>query len=88
MYIVFDFIEREFDFVDTEKQAKEKAEKALNYYRDEAATDGWPEDIEKSIGYAKVKMQSKITKTIKRKDYREDEWPYGDFDEICYVDLV
>lgn len=87
MYIVFDFINRDFDFVGTEKQAEEKAEEALNYYRGEAATGGWPEDIEKSIGYAKIIAQSKITKTEKKEDCDEEDWPY-DFDEICYVDLV
>ena len=86
MYIVFDFVNNDFDFMDTEKQAKKQAEETLEYYRGEAATDGWPDNIEKSIGYAEVKMMSKITKTETKEEYGED-WPY-DFDEIWHIDLV
>jgi len=87
MYIVFDLIEPEYAFVHTEKQAKDKADEFLNLYRDEAESDGWPEDIEKSIGYAKVVAQSKVTKTETKDDYGDEPWPYL-HDEIWYIDIV
>ena len=89
MYIVFDLIENEFEVVDTEKEAIKLSEKYLKSYGDEAPTDGWPEDIVDSIGYAKIKARSKVTKTEKKSDFGEDDWPYNaDFDEIWYVEIV
>ncbi len=87
MYLVFDFIEHEFDVVDTEKEAIKKAGEALQFYKDGASTDGWPEDIVGSVGYAEIKADSRVTKTEKKSDVGEDDWPY-DYDEIWYVDLV
>ena len=87
MYLVFDRIENELALVDTEKQASAKAEEFLQYYRDEAAADGWPEDIVGSIGYAEIKADSRVTKTEKKSDVDEEDWPYF-YDEIWYVDLV
>ncbi len=87
MYIVFDLIENEFEVVDTEKEAITLSEKYLKSYGDEAPADGWPEDIVDSIGYAEIKARSKVTKTVKKSDVGEDDWPY-DFDEIWYVDIV
>jgi len=87
MYLVFDLIEHDFELVDTEKEASIQAEKYLQSYRDEAATDGWPEDIAGSVGYAEVKVNSQVTKTEKKSNIGEEDWPYS-FDEIWYVDLT
>ena len=87
MYLVFDFIEQEFDVVDTEKEAIERAEEILQSYRNDAPTDGWPDDIVESIGYAKIKARTRVTRVETKSDAGEDNWPY-DFDEIWYVDLV
>ena len=87
MYIVFDAIENEFEFVHTEKQAKDKAEEFLQLYRDEAPDNGWPEDIVDTISYAKIIVSSKVTKIDKFSHVDKEPWPYA-FDEIWYVDLV
>ncbi len=89
MYLVFDFIEHEFDFVDTKEKAIANIKEVLQLYRNDASTDGWPEDIVGSVGYAEIKADSRVTKTVKKSDFGEDDWPYNsDFDEIWYVDLV
>ncbi len=87
MYLVFDFIEHEFDFVDTKEKAIANIKEVLQLYKNDASTDGWPEDIVGSIGYAKVEARSKVTKIEKKSDVGEDDWPY-DYDEIWHVDLV
>ena len=84
-YLVFDLIEKEFEFTDSEEKAKGIAEGWLEYYRVDAADDGWPEDIVGNVGYAEVKFSSKVTKTEKRED-NPDDWPYL-YDEIWHVDL-
>ncbi len=87
MYIVFDFINSEFDLVETEKLASAKAKEALEFYRGEAATDGWPEDIVGSVGYAEIKADSRVAKIEKKSDVGEDDWPY-EYDEMWYVVLL
>ena len=87
MYIVFDLIESEYAFVNTHKEAKDKADEWLKHYQEHAQSDGWPEDIADSIGYAKIIAQSKVTKTEKKSDYGDEPWPYL-HDEIWYVDIV
>ena len=87
MYIVFDVIESEYVFVDTEDQAKEKAGEFLKYYQEQAQDDGWPEDIVSSVGYAKVIADSQITKTETKADHGDEPWPYL-HDELWYVDIV
>jgi len=87
MYIVFDMIESEYVFVHTEKQAKEQADKWLKHYQEEAQSDGWPEDIVSSVGYAKIIADSQVTKTETPADYGDEPWPYL-YDEIWYIDIV
>jgi hypothetical protein len=43
-----------FQFHDTAEAAKKEAEEALQYYADEAASDGWNEEVE-SICWGEVK---------------------------------
>ncbi len=87
MYIVFDLIESEYAFVDTKEKAIKGANEFLQVYKDEASTEGWPEDIVSSIGYAEIKADSRVTKTEKKSDFGDEPWPYL-HDEIWYVDIV
>ena len=87
MYIVFDLIESEYVFVDTEQAAKDQADKWMKHYKDGAWDEGWPEDIEGSVGYAKIIADSRVTKTETKADYGDEPWPYL-HDEIRYVDIV
>ena len=85
-YIAFDLIEKEFELAETEEKAKGIAEGYLEFYRVDAAVDGWPEDIVGKVGYAEVRESTKVTKTEKRED-NPDDWSYQ-YDEIWHVDLV
>ena len=86
MYIVFDLIENDFEILKTEKEAVVKADEWLERYQEEAQDEGWPENIEGSVGYAEVKARSIVTSTESKKD-NPDDWPYL-HDEIWYVNIV
>jgi len=64
-WIVFNFIDDYFELVETEEEAEGKAREILECYSRDIPNDKWPEDIEGSIGYAKVRMSTKITKIEK-----------------------
>ena len=90
-YFAFDRFENHFDLFDTEKEAKEEAEKMLDDYRDSAATDGWPEeDFSNYIGWGEVKESNVCVEAIKRTDYTNEEWEdmgFGAWDEINSYEL-
>ena len=65
-WVVFNCIDDEFELVETEEQAKSEVKETLKYYADEAHAARLPEirvpgGIERSIGYAKIVMSTKIT---------------------------
>lgn len=87
-WLVFDFIEHEFDLVGTEELAIKSANEILEIYRSDAC-EGWHEDMAGSIGYAEVKAISKMINLQKKDDFDENEyWPGGDNDEICDYGLT
>ncbi len=88
-WLAFDRLEGEYEFTDTEEEAKAEAKGMLKYYTDEASDEGWPEDIEGAIGYAEIKVITKSTLIEKKSDYAGEDWPWNpDHDEIWEVKLV
>ncbi len=85
-YFSFDSINGDYDFHETEEQAKKEAEKALDFYRGEASCDGWPDGIEESIGYGKLLglLETKWTKN--KEDFTKEEWE--DFGYSDTFDIV
>ena len=90
-YFSFDRFEGEYDFHETEKEAKESAENYLQTWRDEATDDGWPEDMENYIGYGKLFGISKETYRHDKKDFTEEEWEdkgySSDFDFVVDYEI-
>jgi len=65
-WVVFNCIDDEFELVETEEQAKSEVKETLKYYADKAHVARLPkirvpDGIERSIGYAKIVMSTKIT---------------------------
>lgn len=80
-YFSFDSINGEYNFHKTEEEAKKEAEKALDFYRDEASCDGWSDGFEEAIGYGKLIGLNKTQWTRKKEDYSEDEWDNFGYNE-------
>ena len=89
----FDEQEGEFNFFETEEEARKDAEDALDYYRDNAGSDGWPEN-EQCVGYGKLSalpVRCDIEtreEWEKEHDPEDDPWPYPDFDEVYDLQLA
>ena len=62
-----------FETHDTETAARERAEKALQYYKDEAAGDGWDEEVEQ-ICWGKCAQKVELL-------WRKDRPPKDQLDE-------
>ena len=73
-YFSFDAINGDFDLHKTEEEANKEAENALDFYRDNASEDGWPDGIVHSIGYGKLIGLCQTEWTRKKEDFTEDEW--------------
>lgn len=92
-YFSFDLFSGDYNFFESEEEAKHDAEKALKYYKDSAIDEGWPEeDFEDYIGYGKVLATNCMTSNYKRKDYSQEEWEedlgFSDrWDEVVDYDL-
>ena len=86
-YIVYDLEDRDFDFVESEQEARDLANDWLNAYRDNALADGWPEGFHAAIGYSQVVAHIVCCNEIIRDDYTKDQWAEmgynSDFDTIC-----
>ena len=71
-YFAYDETNYDFKFFETEEEAKKAAENYLEYYAEDASSEGWPEDI--NICYGKIMAQT-IKKIIEeKKDYTDEEW--------------
>lgn len=80
-----------FEFHDTAEQAKAECEKAFGYYQDEAAGDGWPENVDQ-LCWGEIKEQASLIKETNRPPSEEldedgydaegNDWRNGDFDNI------
>lgn len=89
-YFSWDFDGDGFQFWETAEEAKADAEAALQLYRDDASTDGWPEDIETLVLWGEIKERPWRGKAETRAAYEADgeEWPYSDaFDEVYDLQL-
>ena len=90
-YFSFDTINGDYEFHETEREAKKEAEKALDFYKDEAADDGWPDDMSKVIGYGKLIAVTHELWNHKKEDFTEEEWDeFGynsDFDIVSDYEL-
>lgn len=62
-----------FEMHDTEAAARERAEKALEYYKDEAAGDGWDEEVEQ-VCWGKCAQKVELL-------WRKDRPPKDQLDE-------
>ncbi len=90
-YIVFDLFEYEVIYKETEEEAIKEVENILDHYRDYASSDGWPEDFEDQVGYAKVVASNKQIDVQTREMWIEDypdedpeDSPFpSSFDEMC-----
>jgi len=49
-YFVYDCDQGDIETYETEEIALEKAEEALDYYRDNSTGDGWPEGFQIQVG--------------------------------------
>ena len=91
-YFAFDQYNGDYEFYDTEEEAKKAAEGFLQYYADDASIDGWPEDLTDSIGYGKVISTTRAEVTADRKDFTDEEWEdegYSlDFNKIVDYELT
>ncbi len=81
-YFSFDSINGDYDFHETEEEAKQEAEKALDFYRDNASSDGWPDGFSESIGYGKLIGLIQTAWTRKKEDYTEEEWDEFGYNEV------
>lgn len=78
-----------FETHDTESAARERAEKALDYYKDEAPSDGWNEEVTQ-VCWGKVSQQVQETMRKRRPPADQldesgcdkDGTPWGEWDEI------
>lgn len=82
-----------FETHDTEAAARERAEKALQYYKDEAAGDGWSDEVTQ-VCWGKVAQQVEETSRKQRPPDSEldcgvdkDGTIWGEWDEILDYDL-
>ena len=91
-YFAYDQYNGEYEFYDTEEEAKKAAEAFLQYYADDASGDGWPDDLTGSIGYGKVVSETEEEVTAEKKDFSDEEWEeegYNlDFDKIVDYKLT
>ena len=91
-WFVYDKINNEFEVVESGDQAREEAEQFLKYYRDNACSDGWPEDMRHAVGYGPVIVSSDYEIIASRDDYTDSEWEeegYGtEWDHVATSDLV
>ncbi len=85
-WIAFDLFEHDFEMVEDEKRARAIAERWLDDYRQDAPSDGWPEDMEGLIGCAQVRTATVETKCETQEEYkaRDEEWPYLDQWDAIY----
>jgi hypothetical protein len=78
-----------FETHDTESAARERAEKALDYYKDDAPSDGWSEEVTQ-VCWGKVSQQVQETMRKRRPPAAEldesgcdkDGTPWAEWDEI------
>lgn len=83
MYFVYDRVDGQYDFVETEEEAKKIAEDYLEHYSKDAAGEGWLEDMSESIGYGKVIAHDKETVIADKKNYTDEEWRDEGYSEEC-----
>ena len=89
-FFSYDYDGDGFQGWNTAKEAKADAEKALEAYRDEAGSEGWPEDIETLVLWGEIKEIPIVVNRETRADYDADdeEWPYSDaFEEVFDMQL-
>jgi hypothetical protein len=78
-----------FETHDTEQAARERAEKSLDYYKDDAPSDGWNEEV---TGICWGKVAQKVAETMRKTrppkeeldddGYDKDGTRWGEWDEI------
>ena len=71
---------------DTAEEAKKDAENALEACRDEAGSEGWPEDEETCVIWGKISEAPRQVNRETQEQYevRGEEWPYDDCDDVVY----
>jgi dissimilatory sulfite reductase (desulfoviridin) alpha/beta subunit len=75
MYIAYDYEDWDFTKCETEEEAIKEVEKIIDYYRDNANDEGWPDNLHKKIGYAKIEKDVVEEKIIADyKDFTDEEW--------------
>ena len=85
-YFAFDEVNGEHYQFESAIDAKEWVACALEFYRNEACDDGWPEGIEGSIGWGKIEEIVVETKRVSRKDFTPEEWEdMGYSDDWDYI---
>ena len=74
---------------DTAEEAKKDAENALEACRDEAGSEGWPEDEETCVIWGKIMEAPRQVNHETKKQYeaRGEKWPY-DGDEVYDLQLA
>ncbi len=72
--MAFDIENGDYELYETEKEARETAEKFLEIYREESSSEGWPEDLEGRIGYCKVIADTVCKVVAKKENFTDDEW--------------
>ena len=73
-FFSYDLQNGEFLLHATEEEARTEAQGSIEYYRDEATDDGWPDDMTGTIGYGKLIQEVVTTNELKKSDYTEEEW--------------
>lgn len=85
-YFSFDRINGEFNTHKTIEEAKEEAEEALEYYRDAANSEGWPDGLSGSIGFGKLESLCVEKVVANKKDFTDEEWDDAGFNsDFDYV---
>lgn len=85
-----------FELHDTAEEAKSECEKAFGYCQDEAAGDGWPENVGQ-VCWGEIKESATLTKEMDRPPKEElcedgydaegNNWRNGDFDKIQHWEI-
>lgn len=81
-YFSYDVINGDFNLHGTLEEAKNEAFNSLEFYRDNANVEGWPEDLTGSIGYGVLSGYTVEVNPKHKRDYTQEEW-----DEMGCSDL-
>lgn len=73
-YFSYANINGDFTLHETLEEAKTEAQSALNFYRNDANDEGWPEGLAGSIGYGKICGMAVEKRIADRNDFTDEEW--------------